>query len=161
MDKKFFISMAFSPVAIAIFYASTLFAQVDGQLKTDADKVGSDLDAAIATKQAAFKLANGRHFQILPQPAIPPVDGVKTAPNTTAKGDASTVSFSDQSISVPATVPCSMAIDNYTGPLGQGYVIRLTLVKDGKTYMKAINNGPETRMTHDWLEIRPIPADSK
>jgi len=133
-----------------VLVASVFAAGLDATVKTDGDKVGSDLAAAIVSKQAAYLAANGRYFQCLSTHSEIPVDGAKTAPATDVKTDASVVSYSEQSIPLPESTSCAVAIDNYNGPSGKGYVIRLTTNQSGKIYTKRINVGPETYRTHDW-----------
>lgn len=53
--------------------------------------------------------------------------------------------IADESYGIP--------VDEYVGPLGKGYIERLTVKKGGKTYVKLIDHGPEQR-SKDWFEAK-------
>lgn len=41
----------------------------------------------------------------------------------------------------------------YKGPDGDGYVLVLRTVENGKQYVKTVNMGPETYRTKEWTEV--------
>lgn len=48
-------------------------------------------------------------------------------------------------------LPCAIIIDNYSGPDGDGWVVRYELKFEKTVYLKTINYGPEEYRNQDWI----------
>lgn len=142
-------------------------------LQSAGDKAIADTLAALAMIQEQHYTAARRYAQLLPTHATPPADGVETAPDKadviqdgvasswsavrmtqTQQGeglDAVTV-WETAPVPLPATLPCSLQVDTYSGPQGDGYVLVATVIEKGVTYCRCVGVGPEKR-DMDWGEV--------
>jgi hypothetical protein len=57
-------------------------------------------------------------------------------------------------IAIPGVL--SRAVDEYVGPGGVGYQVRLEYRHDGKLWRRVITYGPEAWRSHGWEEIPEI-----
>ena len=101
-----------------------------------ATTLGSELDLIaprIATMQAAYLSRHGRYLQLLPTHVSVPVEGapkvadaVTRAPADRRRRDEAGAVVEDDSWSVtrvPTPASVSMAVHDYDGPQGRGYVV--------------------------------------
>ena len=121
----------------------------------------------IATMQATYIAKHGRYLQLLPTHAKPPVDGSPKAPDrrtrtikdrrrrklvpdgVDANGDPKSRveiieddSWVDVQVATPNTV--SIAVYDYDGPLGKGYVVMGSIMVGADTVTATRPVGPET-----------------
>lgn len=47
----------------------------------------------------------------------------------------------------------SVDVDEYVGPFGSGWLIRVRLTRGGKTWRYCHQVGPETHRAHGWIEV--------
>jgi hypothetical protein len=131
---------------------SSVQASVDGQI--------ASLMTSLAVQQTTYKAAHGKFFQGLTTASD------ATLPNNTDAGTLQTVpqvltaTPTDQSenwnqigIIIPGTLSCSMTVDNYGGPQGQGWVMTTRFQHTGHIFSKSTNSGPETYRNSAWTQV--------
>lgn len=106
--------------------------------------------------QSAYYAVNGRYYQALTSnttaPDVPVVpDGIDISPTDQPE----TLAFFWNVSALPDTLSWSFSISTYSGPDGDGYVLRVGTVVNGETWMRAINYGPDTYRAADWYRFIP------
>jgi hypothetical protein len=106
--------------------------------------------------QAGYLAAHGQYFQALESHSyapdtITPPDGLDTRPTYQNE----TLAVLWNAAALPWELGWSFSIDTYAGADGQGYVLNIQTVLDGKEYRKSINYGPENYRAADWYEFIP------
>lgn len=113
----------------------------------------------IVDRQEAYALNhNGRYWQGIITPTVPPDDGATVAADWTKKPTDQATHWLDVftgANALPANLPAQIAVDVYDGPLGTGWTITLRGTKAGNLYEKAWSVGPETGRSHDWT-VTPV-----
>ncbi len=129
--------------------ATTALAQ---SRRARADTMLDNLWAHIQTREDAYFAANGRYFQGLLTPRnIRSSDGptdLGRRPHDQAE------SWADAGFVLPNSVPASIEIHVYDGPLGHGYTAILHYKSGRKEFTKARSVGPEaSHRNHGWREV--------
>ncbi len=122
-------------------------------LEAKADRILSDLAAALAPIQASYLGAHGRYWQGLRSHAALPADGNGEAPDLSRKPTDQTESWQDVRVPLPAAMVIATQVDVYDGPLGRGYIVAGELEIVGRRWRRAIGVGPEAR-SHDWEQMQ-------
>lgn len=130
------------------------------QASIDAEMV--PLLGGLTTQQGTYKAAHGKYFQGLTTASD------ATLPNNTDAGallvvpQTLTTAPTDQAetwnqvgIIIPGTLNCSMTVDNYGGPLGQGWVMTTRFQHTGRIFSRSVNFGPETYRDSPWTQQAP------
>jgi hypothetical protein len=125
------------------------------------DAIDAGIAAAwpeIEAKQEAFFAQHGRYFQGLCTHRVPPEDGQPAqADRLGSHPNYQTETWLDVGYDPGAPGPrAALAIDQYVGPAGAGYVCKLSLLIGGDYWVRRINNGPEADRSSDW-QIEPVP----
>lgn len=110
--------------------------------------------AAIVSRQSAYFVAHGRYWQGLRTPVARPVEAADTTPDLTLKPHDQAERWSDflSGLAV-TTIPCSLRIDVYDGPLGHGYTVSVEVVSGGDVWRRTYNVGPETWRVVTWHRL--------
>ncbi len=107
---------------------------------------------SIQARENAYFNKHGRYFQGLLTPRT--VRNTDGAPDLTRRPTDQAESWADAGFVLPASVPASIEIHVYDGPLGKGYTAILHYKVGGKEFTKARSMGPESaRRTHGWKEV--------
>ena len=128
---------------------------VPAGIETQANAAFSELEASMATFQSNYLQANGRYWQGIKTPQVPPKDGQK-------KSLEKNIRPSDQAQDWTAApglslqYPIAMAVHTYLGPQGHGYVLRGEVVIGQDTWFRVKNVGPENYRTHDWIKLENL-----
>lgn len=99
------------------------------------------------------------HFQGLVMPEVPPDDGAEKDADYSRKPQDKAESWADVfkgAEGLTAKLPCSIQIDVYGGPEGDGYTLTALYTKGGATYARVlVHEGPEKWREHDWRDVTP------
>jgi hypothetical protein len=107
----------------------------------------------IESKQEAYLVANGRYFQGLCTHSTLPADGNPApADQLSDHPDYQAESWLDVGYDDAAPL-AALAIDQYDGDDGPGYVCRFSLTIDGVLWQRSINVGPATYFEQPWQAI--------
>ena len=130
------------------------------QIQTKAENFWALYGPEIISRQNAYLAAHGIYWQGLQSHGTLPDDGVETAPDLTNKPTDQLERWLDffQGYSIPATWPIAVRIDVYDGPLGKGWTVCLRFTKNGATWERVWNFGPETSREKAWVEITSAAA---
>jgi hypothetical protein len=110
--------------------------------------------AAIASRQNAYLAAHGRYWQGILTPVAVPVEAADTVPDLTLRPTDQMERWSDflSGLTV-TTIPCSIRIDVYDGPLGQGYTVTVEVVSESSVWIRTYHVGPEDWRVRPWTRI--------
>lgn len=122
-----------------------------------ADDRLSELAAALAGRQAAYRAARGRYWQGAPTHALPPADGAKVAPDRAARPSDQAEDWDRFGVPLPAALEVGLRVDVYDGPAGQGYVAVAEVLVTGRLWRRAQNVGPEGWRSSGWVELEAGP----
>lgn len=120
------------------------------QVRDAIDAQWAPFAATLQTKQATYLGTHNRYFQGLPSNTAMPGDGTDATPDNLT---ATPVYQADSWTSLggfPATTKCVIECHQYSGPLGKGYVVFLTVLVGGQRWRRAIEFGPETFRNAAW-----------
>jgi hypothetical protein len=111
----------------------------------------------VISRQNAYLAAHGHYWQGIESHGTLPDDGVSKAPDLTKKPTDQLDRWLDffSGYSLPATWPISVRIDVYDGPQGKGWVVVLRFTKNGQTWQRSWNFGPETFREQAWTDVTP------
>ncbi len=117
-----------------------------------ADAMLNGLWNHIQARQNVYFNKHGRYFQGLLTPRnVRNTDGptdLGRRPHDQAE------SWADAGFVLPVSVPASLEIHVYDGPLGHGYTAILHYKSGGKRFTKASSVGPEaSHRNHGWREV--------
>lgn len=109
----------------------------------------------LETFQADYHNATGKHYQALQSHTTPPSvpaepDQLSGNPDDQADDLAY---FWDNYAHLPPQIAWAFAINTYSGPAGDGYVLVVTADVDDALWTRAVNVGPEDWRTFDWTEV--------
>lgn len=116
---------------------------------------------AIRSRQAAIFGARGRYLQLGRTHVMAPIDGELAAPdNLSFRPQGETQGWQG----LPANLPCCLWIDVYDGPQGKGFVVtaEVSLTINGRvlTWQRAVNEGPETWRSFNWVRVPYVPDEN-
>jgi len=110
----------------------------------------------IISKQEAYLAAHGRYWQGILTPSAPPDDGASVAADWTRRPTDQLDRWADvfaAADALPANIPAQIRVDVYSGPGGHGWTVTLIATKNGHTYYRTWNVGPETWRAQPWAEV--------
>jgi hypothetical protein len=111
--------------------------------------------AHIVSRQNAYYATHGRYFQGVLTPNTP-ADGQEIAPVLTRKPHDQAETWSAAGYNLGATIPMSIALDTYETASGHGWVGRVRVTVNGRTWARARGAGPDAaHYTHGWREVVP------
>jgi len=131
---------------------SSVQASVDAQIST--------LMTSLTVQQTTYKAVRGKFFQGLTSatdaslPNNTDVSLLQTVPqslNTAPTDQAET--WNQIGIIIPGTISCSMTVNNYGGPQGQGWVMIARFRHSNLIYSKSTNSGPEAYRDSAWTQV--------
>lgn len=129
------------------------------QIKAAIENFRDTYGPRIVAKQEAYAANhNGRYWQGIITPNIPPDDGASVPADWTKKPTDQATRWIDvfkDADALPDNIPCQISVDVYDGPVGMGWTVTLRGTKSGNLYEKAWNVGPETWRAHDWT-VTPV-----
>jgi hypothetical protein len=107
--------------------------------------------------QSVYYSVNGRYYQALDSHSSPPIvpvvpDGITASPTDQEESLVYLWNFA----SLPDTLAWSFSVSTYSGPDGDGYVLRVETVVNGETWTRAVNYGPDTWRGNDWYQVIPF-----
>lgn len=110
--------------------------------------------AALDSGQAAVKSRRGKFGQVLFTHAEPPGEGSKGTPDAIdAKPPHDADALPELKGELAEVDAFRLAIDEYVGPRGDGYVVRVESMVDGKRFARSIVHGADTHLGKDWHEV--------
>ena len=131
------------------------------QIKTAIENFRTAHGPKIVARQEAYAANhNGRYWQGIITPTVPPDDGASVAADYTKKPTDQLERWADvfkAADALPANIPCQISVDVYDGPLGKGWTVTLQGTKASKMYTRTWNVGPETWRETAWVVIDPWP----
>jgi len=118
----------------------------------DAKKKVEDLMVDVLTqmrdRQHIHRAMKGKHWQgARTHKTTPKEQGAAPNPSAKIEGQESWAEFG---VNLPQSLPASLQVDVYDGPLGSGYTVTADVVIEGKTWRRVANVGPESYRTMDW-----------
>ena len=125
------------------------------QIRKAVDDKLDTLWAAIQSKEENYASShNGRYWQGLITRSIIPADGASELP------DVGTKTPTDQPDPWPlalrnTSMPMTITIDVYDGPLGKGFAATVKVSILGKVWSRTAQVGPETWRAMNWTDITP------
>lgn len=122
-------------------------------LQATCNVVLTTLQTAVDAYQASYFAAHGRYWQGLMTPPTVPADGALVAPDLTLKPEGQAEDWSG--VGIAATLPFSVQVDRYDGPLGPGYQILVRVTDVGRLMARSVGSGPEIWRTFDWSDVTP------
>jgi len=128
-------------------------------LQNGIDTVMANKWAQIVTIQNNFKSSHSTYWQGCEICSTIPADGaVATEDRATSIIRAGFPAWNATSIpTILGTINCSLRCDEYIAPDGSaGFVITVTFVWAGVTWMKSWQNGPDTSFATAWHQVIPI-----
>lgn len=117
------------------------------QIKAAAEQFKQDHGAKFLNRQEAYLTARNINWQGIISHVTIPDDGVATAPDLTRRPTDQNERWQDVFTGanlLPATWPIAVQVDVYDGPSGKGWTITVLATKNGITYSRTWNFGPET-----------------
>lgn len=133
------------------------------QLRDRVDTWLADKWPTVVARQENYRTNRGVYWQGLKTHTITPVhtngsDGDSIPDQLNASP---TDQFSNWSTVFPewdgVPIPCSLAVDVYSSPEGEGWVATLEVVFNGVTYSRSQNVGPLSNLTKAWHEVEVGP----
>lgn len=142
---------------ILLLTCLTLRSETLEEVQKRIDQWWSENGKEFKSRQDQYKVSHTNYFQGLrTHSKLPdqtedkiqdlPPDNLETKPS---KQDVSWIEFAPDIIIEP--LPCAIIIDNYSGPDGDGWVVRYELKFEKTVYLKTINYGPEEYRNQDWI----------
>jgi hypothetical protein len=129
----------------------------EAEIKTKVDDFLTNLWTTIKAREATYLAANGKYWQGLVTHSVTPAEGADVVPNLTATSKPTDIAEKWTDVfTVPATMPCSVKVDTYSGPKGIGYVgtVRVSIL--GQTWERSQQFGPESWRTEGWHNVTSI-----
>ncbi len=124
-------------------------------IQDKADAIVGPLIVSIQAVQDVWITTHKGYWQGILTPTAIPVDGVDTVPDNTVKpvNDSEATAWKDLGITVPVTLPCSLAVDTHDGPSGKGYSIRSYVIFGTETFVKVTPFGKEAPVASGWAPL--------
>ena len=108
----------------------------------------------IAARQNTYFANHGKYFQGIITPGALPADGQEITPDLTLRPHDQTQTWANANFNLGVTIPMRIALDTYAGPLGPGWVGRVWVRVQGRTWTRARGVGPHAGdYTRAWQEI--------
>lgn len=110
--------------------------------------------ATIQTREAAYFANVGRYAQLLFTHSVPPADGATALPDI-----GTTVPYYEPASAAwplairTSLLPFRLAVDQYIGPNGVGYVGVVQVLINGNIWERAAQVGPDTYLAHGWMRL--------
>lgn len=108
-------------------------------LELRCDAVLAAVTVSLAVVQPAYLAANRRYWQGVSTPVVLPRDGNEGVPDRALQLTDQWESWEDTDVSLPATVPCAVAVDVYDSLYGQGYTVRGDVEIAGHRYQRVVH----------------------
>jgi hypothetical protein len=123
------------------------------QIRDKADAILGPISTAIQSAQATWILTHQNYWQGQRTFGTIPVDGADVVPNGSVKpSGAEDASWTAFGITLPATLSCTLAVDNHSGPLGKGYTMYALATFNGRVFRRCLGIG-FYGFTQNWTEI--------
>jgi hypothetical protein len=126
-------------------------------LETQINAVIVSLMNQVSDKAEGFLAAHGWYFQGIVTGPLP-IDGALVTPDTNNRPSYQLDNWNTYGVSFPAKIPCTVAIDNYYGPLGKDFALRIGVSLDGVPYLKTVAYKGTEAKTTDWTAVPPPPV---
>jgi hypothetical protein len=129
------------------------------QIKNAIETFRINHQAKFINRQENYLANHGTYWQGIITHTILPDDGATTAPDLNTRPTDQQERWNDVFVVdnlLPATWPCSITVDIYNGSLGKGWTLTVKATKDGNTYSRTWNVGPETHRAIEWHIERSV-----
>lgn len=124
------------------------------QIRAKADAILTPIATEIQTRQATWILTHRNYWQGQRTFATVPVDGEDVASDgsVTTVGEDEDASWAAFGITLPATLSCTLRVDNHNGPLGKGYTMMAFVTFNGRLFRRCLGVGAHG-LTQAWTEL--------
>lgn len=126
----------------------------DAEIKAKVDTFLTTMWNTIKNREATYLANNGKYWQGKWSHSGIPAEGNDVAPDRTATDRPTDIVEKWTDIfTVPATMPCSVKVDVYNGPLGIGFVGTVQVSILGDVWERSQTFGPEDWKTQGWHKV--------
>jgi len=143
-------------LALVLLFASTADAATLAQIKTAIENWHSNNLTKFVSREDDYRALRGRHWQGIVTPNTLPDNGASVTADWTKRPTDQPESWADWftgANALASSIPCQVRIDVYDGPKGKGWTMTVRFTKDGRTYARTWNTGPETWRDRDWADV--------
>ena len=105
------------------------------------------------------QVAGRCYWQGIRTPDAIPDDGIALPVDYTKHPTDQTETWADRfsgSYALPGTLQAQISVDVYDGPFGKGWSVTVRFTKDGRTYSRTWNTGPETWRERGWTDVTEV-----